>query len=110
MITTDQLGARLERSARLAAPVIALAITAVALLMQLAYDLGFLLGTAVHERSAQLAAVFNPPQPVPPPAVHPLALIAAELDQLTCKQLQQLTGCRRRIGKQQLIALALGAS
>ena len=44
------------------------------------------------------------------PAVHQLALIAAELDQLTCKQLQQLTGCRRRIGKQQLIALALGAS
>jgi hypothetical protein len=43
----------------------------------------------------------------PAPAVHPLAQMAVELEQLSSRQLQAITGCRRRVAKQQLVALAL---
>ena len=52
--TTEQVSNTLERTARLVAPAVALAITCALLLVQLAYDLGFMLGTAVHQRNAQL--------------------------------------------------------
>jgi len=41
------------------------------------------------------------------PAVHPLAELAAELEQLTRKELQALTGCRRKVSKRELIAMAM---
>lgn len=41
------------------------------------------------------------------PVVHPLALVAEDLEQLTCKQLRELVGTRRKVRKAELIAMAL---
>jgi hypothetical protein len=53
------------------------------------------------------AAIFAPAAPIAPAAYHPAAMIAGELSTLTCAQLRALTGCRRKIRKADLIALAL---
>ncbi len=127
--TTSQVAATLERAARVAAPFIALVVSITLLLMQLAYDLGYQLGQAVHARNDQLAAfarqavqqpaptpvavVLTPAAPLPIPAApaapleHPFMALATELEQLTRSQLQAMTGCRRKISKAQLIAMAL---
>lgn len=127
--TTTQLGAAMEHTARRLVPVVALLITAVLLLIELSYGLGHQLGTAVHERNDQLARLWRrlwvpqarvpqaavPEAPVPEavqhvpaaPMAHPLAELAVELEAMSCRQLQQLTGCRRKAAKRQLIALAL---
>lgn len=47
------------------------------------------------------------PAVVAPPICHPAAMIAGELSALTCAQLRALTGCRRKIRKADLIALAI---
>lgn len=52
-----QVAATLERGARIAAPLICWAIAAVLTACQLAYQLGHALGSAVHHRNDQLAAV-----------------------------------------------------
>ena len=53
----------------------------------------------------------EPAQPVlappAPPAVHPLVTVTQELEQLTCRQLRELTGCRRKLPKAQLVMIAL---
>jgi hypothetical protein len=49
------------------------------------------------------------PAVVAPPISHPAAMIAGELSTLTCAQLRALTGCRRKLPKAQLIALAIAA-
>lgn len=56
--TTAQVAQALERGARIAAPVIALLITCLALLAELSYAFGYQLGSAVHERSDQLARLW----------------------------------------------------
>ena len=55
------------------------------------------------------AAIFAPAAPIAPAAYHPAAVIAADLRALTCAQLRALTGCRRKIRKADLIALAIAA-
>jgi len=57
MIHSAQVGAALHRAARIAAPAIALLITSAMLLGRLAYQLGYQLGSAIHARNAQLAAL-----------------------------------------------------
>ena len=57
------------------------------------------------ERSAITAAPLA--QPAAAPAVHPLQAVATELEVLTTRQLQALTGSRRKASKRQLIAVAL---
>ena len=42
-----------------------------------------------------------------PAALHPLAVIAAEMEQLTLRELQAATGIRRKVAKRQLIATVL---
>jgi len=42
-----------------------------------------------------------------PAALHPLAVIAAEMEQLTLRELQAATGIRRKVAKRQLIATAI---
>jgi hypothetical protein len=49
------------------------------------------------------------PAAVVPPISHPAAVIAADMAALTCAQLRALTGCRRKIRKAELIALAIAA-
>ena len=110
--TTSQVADRLERTARLIAPALAFAITVTLLLVQLAYDLGYQLGQAVHERNDQLSALWvqllaDAPAPQVAPVQHPVMALADELEQLTQRQLMALTGCRRKISKTQLIAMAL---
>jgi hypothetical protein len=41
------------------------------------------------------------------PSLHPLAVVAASLEALTCRELQALTGTRRKARKAELVALAL---
>ena len=55
------------------------------------------------------AATVAPAAPIAPAACHPAAVIAADLSALTCAQLRALTGCRRKLPKAQLIALAIAA-
>lgn len=55
------------------------------------------------------AATVAPAVPHAPAAYHPAAMIAGELSTLTCAQLRALTGCRRKIRKADLIALAIAA-
>jgi hypothetical protein len=42
-------------------------------------------------------------------AIHPLATLAAELEQLTRAELQVMAGTRRKISKRQLVALMLAS-
>ena len=42
-----------------------------------------------------------------PPIAHPLSLVAASLEALTCRELRALTGTRRKARKVELVALAL---
>jgi hypothetical protein len=55
------------------------------------------------------SAAVVPVAPIAPAAYHPAAVIAADLGALTCAQLRALTGCRRKIRKADLIALAIAA-
>lgn len=89
------------------------------------YLAGYALGTALHTANDRLAAFWarlwasepevlaapttEPIQPVPAaaPVVNALAVLATELEQLTCKQLRAITGCRSKLPKAQLVALAL---
>jgi len=45
--------------------------------------------------------------PSAPPIAHPLSLVAASLEALTCRELRALTGTRRKLSKASLVALAL---
>jgi len=50
----------------------------------------------------------EPVQPVlAPPATHPLATLADDLQALSCNQLRQLLGTKRRCSKRELVMLAL---
>lgn len=42
-----------------------------------------------------------------PIMIHPLADLAHQLEQLTCRELRAITGCRRHLSKAQLIELAV---
>ena len=55
------------------------------------------------------SAAVAPAAPIAPAAYHPAAMIAGELGALTCAQLRALTGCRRKLRKADLIALAIAA-
>ena len=55
------------------------------------------------------SAAVAPAAPIAPAAYHPAAVIAADLSALTCAQLRALTGCRRKLRKADLIALAIAA-
>jgi hypothetical protein len=62
--------------------------------------------------SAALASAPSPvvvvaSAPSAPPIAHPLAVVAASLEALTCRELRALTGTRRKLRKAELIALAL---
>ena len=126
--TAAQIAQNLKRAARVIAPVIALVLTYAVLLAELAYNLGHQLGSAVHARNAELAAVWRrlwvpntepaaapilvKPAPIRlasqlQPLVHPLAELAADLETLTCSQLRTLAGTRRKARKAELIAMVL---
>ena len=66
----------------------------------------------IHASAAmgrRYSAAVVPIAPAAPAAYHPAAVIAADLSALTCAQLRALTGCRRKLRKADLIALAITA-
>ena len=65
--------------------------------------------SAAMGRRYSAAIAPSAPAIVAPPISHPAAVIAGELSTLTCAQLRALTGCRRKIRKADLIALAIAA-
>jgi hypothetical protein len=108
-LDAQQISKRLERIARTIAPFLAIAFVMTEQLIKLTYELGFQLGTAIYARSEQLAAlwvrVLVPAEVLATPAQQPIP--ALQLDQLTRRQLQALTGCRRNLSKRQLLAMAM---
>lgn len=76
------------------------------------YVAGLAFGTWLHRLNDQLAR-HRPPAPTPrslpvPPAAHPLALLAAELEALPATTLRRLAGVRsKRARKAELVALLL---
>lgn len=58
-------------------------------------------GWLVRERKPVAAAARTMP------VMHPLMALAEQLEALTVRELQMVTGCRRKLAKRQLIALAL---
>lgn len=98
-LTSSAIGSALERAARAVVPAIALAFVA-----------GFALGTFVHALNEALAG--RRLVAALPPAPAPVALLAAPepapvaLESLTCRELRELLGIRRRLSKRQLIAMA----
>jgi hypothetical protein len=114
-ITRADWGAAMRATARLMVPAIALA-----------YVAGMALGTMIHDLNAMLASLVSP-QPAPAPAVAkvmpaalppaagaplalPYRLHPVYLATLSNRELRELVGTRRRLPKQQLIALAMGAA
>ena len=70
---------------------------------------GLINASAAIGRRYSAAVAPIAPAVVVPPISHPAAVIAADLSALTCAQLRALTGCRRKIRKDDLIALAIAA-
>jgi hypothetical protein len=113
-ITRADWGAAMKATARLVVPAIALA-----------YVAGMALGTMIHDLNAMLTRLVSPqpaltaavamvtPVALPPATGAPLALLpaaAVDLATLSNRELRELVGTRRRLPKQQLIALAMGAA
>lgn len=120
--TTAQIAHGLERGARIAAPAIAFAITCIVLLAELAYALGHLTGKAIYARNEQLAAFWRhlwvpaavvktlpKRQSKTAPVMHPLALLASELQSCTSSEVRRITGSRRRCSKAELVAAYVAA-
>ena len=120
--TTVQIAHGLERGARIAAPAIAFAITCIVLLAELAYALGRLTGEAIYARNEQLAAFWRhlwvpaavvktlpKRQSKTAPVMHPLALLASELQSCTSSEVRRITGSRRRCSKAELVAAYVAA-
>lgn len=120
--TTAKIAASLERTARIAAPFIAFLVTAIILLAELSYELGRLTGEAIYARNEQLAAFWRhlwvpaavvktlpKHQSKTAPVMHPLALLASELQSCTSSEVRRITGSRRRCSKAELVAAYLAA-
>lgn len=87
-------------------------------LVVLTWHAGRLTGRACHRVNDQLAAFWRnllvpmptDTTPEPEPMADPIADVVeavARLEALTCRELRELTGCRRKLAKRQLIAMAL---
>lgn len=120
--TTAQIAHGLERGARIAAPAIAFAITCIVLLAELTYALGRLTGKAIYARNEQLAAFWRhlwvpaavvktlpKRQSKTAPVMHPLALLASELQSCSSSEVRRITGSRRRCSKAELVAAYVAA-
>ena len=97
---TDTITVLLAVAWEVAEAVLALLIAAAALLITVA--------RAIRRRAAHpaVAVMTPPPAAAPAPAVHPLALVAEQLEaDLTSRQLQALTGTRRKASKASLAAV-----
>ena len=94
ILTTDW-APHIERYARQVAAVLAAV-----------YAAGYWCGEQLHRLNDDVTALLAPRPAMPAPAVHPLFEIAAELEQLTCRELRAMTAAPRKAVKAQLVALA----
>ena len=97
---TEVRGTLADGARVLIAAVITVAITAQLLLVRCSATIGCWY-------AALLVREVDEPAPPVAPVQHPVMALADELEQLTQRQLMALTGCRRKISKTQLIAMAL---
>ena len=94
ILTTDW-APHIERYARQIAAVLAAV-----------YAAGYWCGEQLHRLNDDVTALLAPRPAMPAPAVHPLFEVAAELEQLTCRELRAMTAAPRKAVKAQLVALA----
>lgn len=94
ILTTDW-APHIERYARQIAAVLAAV-----------YAAGYWCGEQLHRLNDDVTALLAPRPKMPAPAVHPLFEIAAELEQLTCRELRAMAAAPRKAVKAQLVALA----
>ncbi len=88
------------------APYVERIVRTVAAVLVAVYAAGYCFGEWLHRLNDHLAAALVKRPPVSPAAMHPLASIAAELEQLTVRELRAVTGIRRKMRKAELIAAA----
>lgn len=94
ILTTDW-APHIERYARQIAAVLAAV-----------YAAGYWCGEQLHRLNDDVTALLAPRPKMPAPAVHPLFEIAADLEQLTCRELRAMTAAPRKAVKAQLVTLA----
>jgi hypothetical protein len=78
----------------------------IAAVLAAVYAAGYWCGEHLHRLNDDVTALLAPRPKMPAPAVHPLFEIAAELEQLTCRELRAMTAAPRKAVKAQLVALA----
>lgn len=78
----------------------------IAAVLAAVYAAGYWCGEQLHRLNDDVTALLAPRPAMPAPAVHPLFEIAAELEQLTCRELRAMTAAPRKAVKAQLVALA----
>lgn len=128
--TSQQLGAKAHKIARICATVIVfayviamdvykLARVGIQNLTEIAYNAGYNTGTFIHTLNNKLsrisvlitehnwtALIAMIKQPTPAPAFyHPLAEIAAEIEQLTVTEIKNILGTKKKAKKQQLVEM-----
>lgn len=86
------------------APYIERIVRTVAVVLVTVYAAGYCCGEWLHRLNDDITAMVVKRRPAPPATIHPLASIAAELEQLTCRELRAITGIRRKASKAQLVA------
>lgn len=92
ILTTDH-GPQLHQAAR-----------AVAVVLVAVYAAGYCCGEWLHRLNDDITAMVVKRRPAVAPLVHPLMAVAADLEQLTCRELRAITGIRRKASKAQLVA------
>jgi hypothetical protein len=77
------------------------------LLFSASASLGRLYASALASAPSPVVTDRPPVVVAAPPIAHPLSLVAASLEALTCRELRALTSTRRKLSKASLVALAL---
>ena len=85
------------------APYIERIVRTVAAVLVAVYAAGYCCGEWLHRLNDDITAMVVRRQPAVAPLVHPLLAVAAELEQLTVRELRAMTGINRKARKADLI-------
>jgi hypothetical protein len=121
--TSDQIGTKMEKIARISATIIVLIYvllrdvfnllySGITNLARIAYNSGYTTGAWMHRLNDKLSNTFTSllkiQRPTPAPAFyHPMAEIAQELDNLTVIQLKKINQTKKKYKKQELVNMTL---
>lgn len=86
------------------APYIERIVRTVAVVLVAVYAAGYCCGEWLHRLNDDITAMVVKRRPVALPLVHPLMAVAADLEQLTHRELRAITGIHRKASKAQLVA------